>query len=135
MRYLGVFLFIGIVLLQLSCKKDPQEVDSSKLEGKWKLVGRDFGLPDWKVDVEDGEELTFYPDSAFSKGVSKCSEGPYSVSGKFVTFDYSCPDKETLLSEGIQKWIFSIKDGNLILTPTFLICDEGCTSFYKKISD
>lgn len=36
MRYLGIFLLIGVVLMLLSCKKDSKEIDSTKLEGKWK---------------------------------------------------------------------------------------------------
>lgn len=68
------------------------------------MIAQEIGLPDWKVDVKDGEESTFYPYSAFSKGISKCSKGAYSASGEIITFDYSLPDKETMLSEGVNRF-------------------------------
>lgn len=94
-----------------------------------------MGLPDGYVKIKDGELFTLNNDSTFIKGAGKCYDGVYSVMENVITLDYSCESKESMLSDGIQKWGYSLKNGTLRISPKFLNCAEGCTYEYKKVSN
>ncbi|MGO3108670.1 MAG: lipocalin family protein [Sphingobacterium sp.] len=129
-------ILMSITTLQIQgCKKDSENVDSTTIEGTWKLVGQNLGLPDGYIKVTDGELFTLNNDSTFKKGTDKCNEGVYSITENVITLDYSCEIKKSMLSDGIQEWGYSLKNGTLRISPKFLNCDEGCTYEYEKISN
>lgn len=129
-----IVLSITTMYLQ-GCKKDTESIDSTTIEGTWKLVGQNLGLPDGYIKVKDGELFTLNNDSAFVKGTGKCNEGEYSIFEGYISLDYSCENKESMLSGGVQKWGYSFENGILRISPTFLNCDEGCIYEYKKVSN
>lgn len=94
-----------------------------------------MGLPEGYVNIKNGELFLLNSDSTFSKGTGKCHRGEYSISGKYITLKYSCESKDAMLSGGIQKWHYRLDNGILQISPTFLNCDEGCHSSYKKIAN
>src|SRR5690606_41584888 len=86
-------------------------------------------------DLDHGELFILAKDSTFRKGTGRCDHGAYSISKSHITLDYSCKDKASMLSEGVQQWGYTLKNGILALSPTFLNCDEGCSYHYKKTSN
>lgn len=135
MRFASIILLSLLTMNILGCQKNSVDIDSTKIEGKWKRIGQNTGLPDGYVDVKDGEEIFLNDDGTFKKGEGKCNEGNYAISDKNIIFDYSCEEKESMLNEGVQKWSYSLENGVMRITPTYQICDEGCYYDYKKISD
>ncbi|HIY74631.1 MAG TPA: hypothetical protein H9825_00080 [Candidatus Sphingobacterium stercorigallinarum] len=134
-RLLSTALITVITLSMPGCKKDTPDIDYTSMEGTWKLIGQNMGLPDGYVSVAHGELFTLSKDSTFRKGTSTCDHGAYSISKSHITLDYSCKNKASMLSEGVQHWGYTLKNGILALSPTFLNCAEGCSYHYKKISN
>ncbi|MEJ5147507.1 MULTISPECIES: lipocalin family protein [unclassified Sphingobacterium] len=135
MKIIPIIALLLFTVVNQGCSKQTENVNLNKIEGKWKLIAQNVGLPDSHVSIKDGAEIFINSDGTFKKFGGNCDQGTYKISENYIIFDYTCEGKENMLSKGIQKEIFSIKEGILRLTPTYLNCPEGCYFDYKKISD
>ncbi|TDS14691.1 hypothetical protein [Sphingobacterium paludis] len=136
MKTFNILSVIVLILMAFGCNKTDVPVNSNELTGKWKLVGQDWGLPDGYVEVKNGYELVFHVDGTFQKQkYNDCRNGNYRLTDSSIIFDYDCATKSTMLSEGVQEEYYSLSNGLLQLTPSYLNCAEGCSDSYKKIAD
>jgi len=135
-----MILILSMLLSFTNCNSDngAKEQDNSII-GIWKLIetyGSDGGSNPLWTPVDNGYTYTFHENGSFtSDRFSECSEGNYSISGNTLTLDYGC-DGFTAgieIPEGIfvEKYIF--KNENMILSPSYMNCDEGCEYKFKKI--
>lgn len=135
MNTFQIVLLLFLAANLKGCERQSKNIDPSKIEGKWKLIGQYLGLPDGYVDIEAGHELSFNKDGTFIKGKDNCNHGKYEVFEGSIVFRYDCDGKEKMLSKGVQRENFTLVNGILRLVPTYKSCDEGCYYEYKKISN
>lgn len=110
------------------------------LIGKWKMVGsyQSDGGPQYYVDVSNGELLEFSGDGMFtSSKYSACNEGTYSIVNKELILNYNCEAFDKQFPDLNGKFVYGIsKESNfLLLSPKSVLCIEGCSAKFKKISD
>ena len=86
-RLLSTALITVITLSMPGCKKDTPDIDHNSMEGTWKLIGQNLGLPDGYVSVDHGELFILAKDSTFRKGTGTCDHGAYSISKSHITLD------------------------------------------------
>jgi len=106
--------------------------------GKWKLTDAylSTGAPQYWVSVENGEELSFFYNQSFSSDrYPECSQGKFSLEGDQLSLEFKCSDFESGAEneEGQITYRISFDKESLLLTPTSVICIEGCTYKYKRI--
>ena len=135
----NLILIFSILIIFINCANDDTNKQENSIIGTWKLIetyGSDGGSnPQWST-ITNGYSYTFNQSGNFtSNRFSECSEGKYSISGDDLILDYGCNGFTTSIEnpEGtfIEKFIF--ERGNLILTPTYLTCIEGCGYKFQKI--
>ncbi len=118
-----------LVIKDFSGKDEP-------IIGKWKLVEAFIsdGGPQYWVNVENGEEITFTGDGLFSSNrFSECTKGDFSIELNELYLNYNCEGFTSGMenSEGLITYNITFESNYLLLTPTSLICIEGCN--YKYI--
>ncbi len=132
MIYLFAFVFL------LSCSKDEAKNENT-LIGTWQLVETiiiDQELnPVW-VPVEAGYTYTFYENGRFnSSRFIECSTGNYSTGSGLLILNYDCEGFTTEIESpaGTFKEMLKFESDQMILTPTYLSCIEGCGYKFAKI--
>jgi hypothetical protein len=98
------------------------------LIGKWQLVEQKVGIGppgEWK-DVYNGEQFEFFSDLTFSSTTTDCSSGTFGVGDNILKF--YCADESVMDFK-----IVEFTPSSIILTPTSVICTEGCLYRYEKI--
>ncbi|GHA51709.1 hypothetical protein GCM10007103_35190 [Salinimicrobium marinum] len=127
-----------------SCSKN-EEISERKdltfdhsITGNWKLVEAyiSSGGPQYWVDIENGEEFTFLSNGSFeSNKFSECTTGDFLVESKELFLNYNCDGFTSGFEtpEGAITYRFTFEDNYLILTPTSVVCVEGCSYKYKRI--
>ena len=118
-----------LVIKDFSGKDEP-------IIGKWKLVEAFIsdGGPQYWVNVENGEEITFTGDGLFSSNrFSECTKGDFSIELNELYLNYNCEGFTSGMenSEGLITCNIAFESNDLLLTPTSLICIVGWN--YKYI--
>jgi len=110
------------------------------LLGNWKLVEVSIssGGPQYTVVIDSGEEFKFSENGTFtSTKYSACSTGSFSTASKELILKYSCSTFTTGIenAEGNITYQVTFESDYITLTPTSVICIEGCSYIYKKIAN
>lgn len=132
----SLIIIVALVLF-FGCSKDDN--DSIRLAGKWVLIetlisdGGSSG--NWHEVSDEGsyfidlkEDLTFLSDR-----INVCDNGNYTFTNEFFTLVYSCDNVSSGNPPGTFKEIYYFENSNLIITPYYLSCDEGCLYKFKKV--
>lgn len=135
-------LLVLVLLSQFSaCNNDdtdsPNPTDTAIL-GKWKLTAAyiSSGGPQYWVDVEDGEEIEFLSEGSFtSTNYPECKEDGYTLDGENLVLDYDCEDMELVAEneDGLITFHIEFEDGHFLLSPTSVLCIEGCSYKYERM--
>lgn len=132
-------LILIFTILLLSCSNDDNKPQENPLKGTWKLIetySSDGGSnPQW-TSVENGYTYTFNSNGTYSSTrFSECSTGEYTITDSTLTLDYDCEDFDTGIENPpgtfIENYVF--EDQKIILTPTYLNCDEGCGYKFERV--
>ncbi|MFN0729329.1 lipocalin family protein [Polaribacter gochangensis] len=126
-------VLVSFIFLLVSCTKN-EEINELTFIGKWKLI-ESFGSdgvtnPAWN-SVSNGYVYEFSENLTFTRTQTQtnCREGYYTFENDVLTLTNSC----SLNSNLIYSFKISYDGNNLILTPKFLDCIEGCGLKYEKI--
>ena len=142
MKYLLYFVLASVFFIS-SCSTNYDTLESkdfsandNSIIGNWKLVEAyiSSGGPQYWVNVENGEEITFTSDELFSSNrFSECTNGDFSIESNELFLNYSCNGFTTGFEnpEGAITYKITFESNYLLLTPTSVICTEGCS--YKYI--
>lgn len=142
MKYL-YYLVLASFFLMVSCSKNNDILENQDLSllnvsilGNWKLVEAyiSAGGPQYWINIENGEEITFLSNGSFSSNrFSECTTGVFSIESNELILDYNCSGFITEFEnpEGAITYKLAFESNTLILTPTSVICIEGCS--YKYI--
>ncbi len=143
MKFLKYFILASVFIMS-SCSKNDEVPESKDLSydnsilGNWKLVEAyiSSGGPQYWVDIESGEEITFLSNGSFeSNRFPECTTGEFSIESNELFLTYTCDGFTTGIEnpEGAITYKLTFKSNYLILTPTSVICFEGCSYKYKRI--
>jgi len=140
-----LFLILPILIFSVfnSCDKEDDlkgfDQDAFPIEGTWKLTAAyiSAGGPQYWTDVKDGEVLNFLSNGSFSSDkFEECSTGSYSVEDGNLILEYDCDGFESGTENGEGQITFKIDYGKnaILLTPTSILCIEGCSYKYVKVN-
>jgi len=134
-----IILILSMLLSFTSCSDDDTKSQEENFLGTWKLIetyGSDGGSnPQWTI-VDNGYTYTFSNDGTFSSTrFTECTTGTYDVSNNTITLDYSCVGFDTGVENPPGTFVenYNFENGNIILTPTYMNCIEGCGYKFEKI--
>ena len=136
-----MFLILSIFFMTTGCSEEKNEQQNNSIYGTWKLIElyqSDGGSnPQWTT-VDVAYTYTFNNDGTFSSTrFTECTSGTYDKSNNSITLDYGCDGFNTgiELPPGtfVESYIF--ENANLILTPSYLNCFEGCAYKFEKIEN
>ncbi|APY12118.1 hypothetical protein BWZ22_13155 [Seonamhaeicola sp. S2-3] len=134
-----IILILSMLLSFTSCSDDDTKSQEESFLGTWKLIetyGSDGGSnPQWTI-VDNGYTYTFSNDGTFSSTrFTECTTGTYDVSNNTITLDYSCVGFDTGVENPPGTFVenYNFENGNIILTPTYMNCIEGCGYKFEKI--
>lgn len=135
-----LFLALTIGLTAMGCNRYGKEDElTSDFTGTWRLTEYYDVILNWrKVPKESQYTYTFKKDSTFtSTKFSDCGYGTYKVVKDTLKLTYTCPNFQNpyRLPTNTLREIMKIENGNLILTPTYRFCDDGCDEKFKKMSN
>lgn len=128
MRYASAFILISL----FSC----QSRENNSIVGSWQLVGSKYGTGAEIIENDKDSEyiLTFYHNGKYRE----------SVNGKQIDDQYLINKKDFLVlinsrtSDSIF-YSYNFKGNKLILDKVdkngSFMCDEGCSSFYKRLEE
>ena len=129
--------YLSILFLPLfSCSKsdkDDTNPTTSNLIGKWKQIeifGSNGGSnPTWQK-VTNGYTIEFLSNGKFiSSKFTECSTGGYAISiTNEISMTYNC---SSFTNNYIEK-VETNTNSQLIIKPTYLECDEGCSVKFEK---
>ncbi|WP_228235564.1 lipocalin family protein [Allomuricauda sp. M10] len=137
-------LFVALLLCLVfnSCDNEDDlkgfDQDAFPIEGTWKLTAAyiSAGGPQYWTDVENGEEIEFQGNGSFSSDrYPECTSGNFSVDEGNLTLEYDCEGFETGTEneEGLITYTLDYGKNTILLTPTSIICIEGCSYKYEKV--
>jgi len=130
---LGLILFTGCN----NNNDEPIPANESLMAGKWKQTEAfiSSGGPQYWVAVENGEEIEFFDNSAFSSNrFTECMAGNFSIERNKLLLAYNCNGFSTPSEneEGFITYELNFYSNYFILTPTSgPICIEGCSYKYQ----
>jgi hypothetical protein len=125
-----------LLILLLSCSKnennDPVE---PTVVGKWKqieLYNSDGGSSTSWHAITNGYTIEFLNNGTFnSTKHTECSTGKYTLSASNeITLTYNCTSYTNKYIEKLE----SLTNTELILKPTYMTCDEGCSVKFRKMN-
>lgn len=122
----------------LACNDDENKDQQSTINGSWLLTEiyeSDGIIGSWK-EVENGFVYTFNNDMTFtSTRFTECTYGTYSTTNQVLTLMFGCEGFDTGIENPpgtfIENMDFDGKD--LILSPSYMNCDEGCGYKFVRI--
>ncbi len=126
--------FILVVVVFTACQTDV-DVD---VYGTWQLESVYIsagGEGQWQ-QLEESHTIVLRKDQSFrSDRHEGCNRGTFKLTGSQIIFNYSCEDFTLGLEDeqGVLPYQFKIEKGDLILSPTYVWCVEGCEYRYSKI--
>ncbi|MEY2693597.1 MAG: hypothetical protein RIT03_1989 [Bacteroidota bacterium] len=124
-------LFIGF----FSCSKSDSTTSNPSIVGKWKqtelFTSNGGSSPAWQT-VANGYEIELLSNGTFtSTKNSECATGTFSLSAtNDLNMTYNCAGFTNSYVEKVE----TITDSQLILRPTYLNCDEGCSVKFEKVN-
>lgn len=135
-----IILSLSFFLL-IACGSDEMNKilikDSESLAGEWQLIEQKIssGGPSSWQKVANGPTFTLNADGTF-KGLStpglstnnNCNTGIYISTEEELILNYNC-----ILNSEKFVYACSTDNGDLILSPTTVICFEECATKYRKI--
>lgn len=129
MKHLLLALAIGFIAM--GCRNfEKGESINSDFTGTWKYSAYYDAMFGWR-NISEGYTFTFKKDSTFtSTKYESCQYGTYHIKGDTLTLNFACSGFKAPLVEKIRR-----EGTSLILTPTYLFCDEGCSYRFIKISN
>lgn len=139
MERLAILIVMCIITFGCADKGDNQ-FQENNLVGTWVIIEqREYGgTPDtdWRP-VVNSYQIMIKPDGKFiSDKFSECTEGKYFVSNtdNTLTFTFDCPyfSVKGLSENGIFIEKYSFDGEYLILSPTYLNCEEGCAFKFER---
>jgi len=138
-----ILIFI-MLFSATSCTENNSEdntTNDSKIIGQWQLVeiyeSNEGNINQWN-SVDDGYLYTFNPDGTFtSSRFPECTTGIYSITDTLLTLGYDCPNFGIGVERPAGTFVesYSFENNQLILVPTYMICDEGCGWKFSKTSE
>mgnify|MGYP000627119768 CR=1 FL=1 len=136
----GIPIIIFGVLISCDHEDDLKnfDYDAFPIEGTWKLTEAyiSAGGPQYWTDVEDGEEIEFQGNGSFSSDrYPECATGIFSVDDGNLTLEYNCEGFEsgTENEEGLITYKLDYGKNAILLTPTSILCIEGCSYKYERV--
>jgi len=133
-----IYLIVSFVIF-FGCSKEDN--DSNKLVGKWQLIETRIGdggsSPEW-IEVDENESYYYIlnDDTTFSSNkYIECLTGEYIYDESSFSMIYDCEDFTIGVENppGTFKEIYYFENSNLIITPDYFDCDEGCLYKFKKV--
>ena len=132
---------ILLLILNLSfigCAEENTEAQKTTFYGTWQLVQSYVvnGVNGNWEQVKNGYQYEILSSNTFvSNQFSECSKGTIVLKDIEITFDYECEDFTTWIETpaGSFTYQYSFDNGQLLLIPNFLTCDEGCGYKFEKI--
>ena len=133
----GLFSMFIILLSGCSTNDDEKNTDQSIL-GTQKLIeaysSSGAGPGEWRT-IENGYTYTFSLDGSFtSTRFSECNSGTYDLDASRLKLDFDCEDFTSVFEneQGLIVEKYRFESGQLILTPDYLNCTEGCAYKFEK---
>jgi hypothetical protein len=136
-----ILFVVTIIFFGCAGNEDSLTVNSNNsILGSWKLIEASIssGGPQSTVTIENGEEFKFSDNGSFtSTKYPACSIGSFSTEAKELILKYGCSTFTTGIenAEGNITYQVTFKSDYITLTPTSVICIEGCSYTYKKIAN
>ncbi|GAA3625902.1 hypothetical protein [Flavivirga jejuensis] len=134
---IGIVAIFLISLIGCSSEQNLNNpTDANSIFGKWKLVEKylSAGGPQYKVDVENGAEYSFSNNGDFvSDDFFGCTTGEFELESNTLNLMYDCDKFQDY--NGLISYSLSFESNFLTLIPTTIICVEGCSYKFKKISN
>lgn len=114
-------------------------VDESQIIGSWKLVEASIsaGGPQYLQEVENGEVFEFLDNGKFSSSkYDECTEGNFSIESSELSLMYDCDgfNPQVQNPDGAITYEITLGPDYFILAPTSVMCVEGCSYKYKKVT-
>lgn len=138
MKNLILILILNISLF--GCAEESADAQNTTIYGTWQLVQSYVvnGVNGNWEKVENGYQYEILSSNTFaSNQFSECFEGTIVLKDSEITFDYECEGFTTGIETpaGSFTYQYSFDNGLLLLTPTYLTCDEGCGYKFEKIDE
>ncbi|PIF01415.1 MAG: hypothetical protein CR994_02365 [Maribacter sp.] len=138
-----ILISFAMFFLTLGCSdKNDDQFQEEDFLGTWTLIEqREYGgtpNTDWRP-VVNGYQIELKADGTFvtDKFSPECTEGEYSISitDNTLTFSFGCPgfSVEGLSDDNVFIEKYSFEGVYLILSPTYLSCDEGCAFKFSPV--
>lgn len=115
----------------ISCSKiDIDDTYSDYIKGTWQLVELhgSIGGPIIRTPVTDGYTYTFSGDNILITDKYGCN-GTYQFKGGRLTLAFQCADRSFE-----ESYVIEFEDDFVILHPSPINCDEGCSEKFKRIT-
>lgn len=135
----STILILSILLSFTSCNDDDTKPQEINILGTWKLI-ETYGSyggsnPQW-TSIDNGYTYTFNNDGTFSSTrFTECTTGTYETSSSSITLVYGCEGFDTGIENPagtfVENYVFD--NEYIILKPSYMNCDEGCSYKFKKI--
>ena len=125
--------FLAVILLLFGCSSD--DLDSSNIVGKWKLVQVLADPGDGSgtfVNIESNKTITFFSDNTFSSNEYLCSFSPLAPLKTGGTFSTEKREIYPNSCESFAEVKLSYRIENKALIVSYF-CIEGCAEKYVKI--
>lgn len=135
----NMYLILSVLFLFTGCNEEEAKQQENSIYGTWKLIEiyqSDGGSnPQWTI-ADISYTYTFNNNGTFSSTrFAECASGTHKVTNKSITLNYSCNEFDTGIENPpgtfVENYIF--EKNNLILTPSYLNCIEGCGYKFEKI--
>ena len=132
-------------IVESPTEEHPTEEADQNLYGIWQLIEFTSGLE--SDNIENGYTIELLPNgNFFSTRFNECSQGTYSTLSHIVvgckkeqniiSFHFPCegfrPCSESTSFCNEQYWFTDGYLEYLILSPTYLVCDEGCVYKFRR---
>ncbi|WP_442845817.1 lipocalin family protein [Leeuwenhoekiella sp. H156] len=134
-----LFCLIVLIGCEDTSVEEPRDATALLISGKWKKTEAyiSSGGPQYWVDAEKGETITFQNNGSFSSDrYAECATGNFTVKENVLSLNYDCPDfnPNTENEEGLITYSIEQFTTYFILTPTSgPICVEGCSYKYVRV--
>ncbi len=138
-----LFFIVISSLFLICCSSSNNTIETpqdNSIIGSWQLVQAYIASGGsnnaWR-DIENRYVYVLKEDGTFtSTRFDACDKGEYSYNETSLTLAFHCENFTMGIEtpEGTFVESASMEDGFLVLSPTYLSCDEGCLFRFSKIS-
>ena len=134
-----MILILSIFFFVTGCSEENLKQQENSIYGTWKLIesyGSSGGNTSSWGSVKDGYTYTFNVNgSLLSTRFTECTTGTYELSSSSITLKYDCNGFNTGIENPPGTFVenYAFEKSFLIITPTYLNCDEGCSYKFEKV--